>query len=514
MSTHSRRNFLSDVGKGMLVAGIGTSLASDLGISTAFAEEDSNALTFGDLEPLVDLMQQTPVDKLQPLLVKKINSGTSLQTLVSAGALANARSFAGQDYVGFHTMMALMPAWKISQELPQNEKALPILKVLYRNTDRIHSAGGSERMKAVEPAKLANTNNGGPKLLKAMSTGDMAKTEQTFAALSQVDRNSAYNDLQHIVQDAPDVHRVALAWRAWDVMQLTGYEHAQTLLRQSVRYCVQREQERIKRNNPEPVLRKLTPKLLDEYKLLSRKQGTRKADAAWVQELAQTIFSGSRDSAAEATAAALAEGFTPEDVGEAMALAGAMLVLHDPGRSAKQTSAGKPKDSVHGASVGVHASDAANAWRNISRVTNHRNRVCSLIVGAWHTAGQTGQVSSTPFAFDAEAIQAKKLDATALLAELNDAVQSKDQPRAMAVVKAWELAGHAPKPVFDCLRNYAVSEDGALHAEKYFRTVTEEFASARKEYRWNHLIALGRVSASEYGWAAPGREQARGLLRV
>ena len=342
----------------------------------------------------------------------------------------------------------------------------------------------------------------------------MVKTEQTFAALSQVDRNSAYNDLQHIVQDAPDVHRVALAWRAWDVMQLTGYEHAQTLLRQSVRYCVQREQERIKRNNPEPVLRKLVPKLLDEYKLLSRKQGTRKADAAWVQEFAQTIFSGSRDTVAEATAAALAEGFSPEDIGEAMALAGAMLVLHDPGRSPKEASAGKLKDSVHGASVGVHASDAANAWRNISRVTNHRNQVCSLIVGAWHTAGQKGRVSNSPFSFDTDAIQAKNLDATALISELNEAVQSTDQSRAMAVVKAWELAGHAPKPVFDCLRNYAVSEDGALHAEKYFRTVTEEFASARKEFRWNHLIALGRVSASEFGWTAPGREQARSLLRV
>jgi len=30
--------------------------------------------------------------------------------------------------------------------------------------------------------------------------------------------------------------------------------------------------------------------------------------------------------------------------------------------------------------------------------------------------------------------------------------------------------------VFDLLLRYASSEDGALHAEKYYRTVTEEFA--------------------------------------
>jgi len=102
---------------------------------------------------------------------------------------------------------------------------------------------------------------------------------------------------------------------------------------------------------------------------------------------------------------------------------------------------------------------------------------------------------------------------SALLVELCEAIESKDQAKAMAVVKSWEIAKNLAKPIFDCLRRYAVSEDGALHAEKYFRTVTEEFATTRPEFRWRHLTALARVSASEYGWPAPGREQARELLR-
>ena len=84
----------------------------------------------------------------------------------------------------------------------------------------------------------------------------------------------------------------------------------------------------------------------------------------------------------------------------------------------------------------------------------------------------------------------------------------------MAVVKSWEIAGNPAKPIFDCLRRYGVSEDGALHAEKYFRTVAEEFSTTREEFRWRHLIGLARVSASEYGWPAPGREQALELLRT
>ena len=56
MNTHSRREFLSDVGQGMLVASLGATLASDIGVSTAMAAEDSPRLSFGKLEPLVNLM--------------------------------------------------------------------------------------------------------------------------------------------------------------------------------------------------------------------------------------------------------------------------------------------------------------------------------------------------------------------------------------------------------------------------------------------------------------------------
>ncbi|MDA1055235.1 MAG: hypothetical protein O3C40_32845 [Planctomycetota bacterium] len=269
----------------------------------------------------------------------------------------------------------------------------------------------------------SDKRHGGQRLFQEMCGADMESTERTFAALAQGARSDVYNDLQHLVQDAPDVHRVTLAWRAWDVMQLVGYDHAHTLLRQSVWYCVEREQDRLKRNQPEPQLRKLTPRLLDDYKLLSKKTGSRRADSAWVEKLAQTFFAGTREQAAEATAAVLAEGFAPEDIGEAMSLAANMLVLHDPGRPPEWTTDDQPIDSVHGASIGVHASDAANSWRNIARVTNHRNLVCSLIVGAWHTAGQTGYITDTPFPFDVDPIQSKKLDAAALLVELDGSIQ-------------------------------------------------------------------------------------------
>lgn len=70
------------------------------------------------------------------------------------------------------------------------------------------------------------------------------------------------------------------------------------------------------------------------------------------------------------------------------------------------------------------------------------------------------------------------------------------------------------RPVFDLLLRYAISEDGALHSEKYYRTVTEEFAATRPAFRWHQLVALARVTASEYGYPAPGYAEACRLLKV
>jgi hypothetical protein len=105
-------------------------------------------------------------------------------------------------------------------------------------------------------------------------------------------------------------------------------------------------------------------------------------------------------------------------------------------------------------------------------------------------------------------------DTAALLRETEAAIKDKDQARACALVHRYGELGHPARPVFDLLLRYGVSEDGALHAEKYYRTVTEEFAGMRTAFRWRQLTALARVTASEYGFPAPGYTEACQLLKV
>ena len=217
--------------------------------------------------------------------------------------------------------------------------------------------------------------------------------ERAFAALTEKSVSDAYNDLQYLVQDYVDVHRVVLAWRAWSLLDLAGKENAHTLLRQSVRFCC--DEEKHARND---ALRALFPDCSRPRACWTTSTRNVIATDEWIEKLSHTIYASTRQQAAEAAAQALAEGFSAEAVGEAISLAANQLVLHDPGRK-KADSDKKPIGSVHGASVGVHASDAANAWRNIARVSNRRNTVASMIVGAYHTAGQTNGLNPKPYPF-------------------------------------------------------------------------------------------------------------------
>jgi hypothetical protein len=516
----TRREFLAEVGRGMLVTTVGLEVATGLGLSPALAGEAADTLSFGPLESLVCLMQETPASRLMPVLADQLRAGTDLRRLVAAAALANARTFGGEDYVGFHTVMALAPAFHMSQELPTELQPLPVFKVLYRNTNRIQEHGGrkGEVLHSVAPAKLAEGRVGGELLREAVRRKDVDAAEQTFATLAHGSADDAFNHLLFAVHDDTEVHRVVMPYRAWDLLGIVGPEQAHTLLRQSVRYCVKSESWPASAKHEES--RTLLPKLLDEHKLLGRALGERQPEDAWVEQLSQTIFKSTPAQAAGVAAAALAEGMAPAAIGEALTLAANQLLLRDLGRTPQNEVAGKPLGSVHGDSIGVHASDSANAWRNLARVSNARNCCASLILGAYQmaldrTARGGDFLNWQPLPYGWQLDQANKLNAAdVLLRELDEAIRGNLQVRASALVHRYGELGHAPRPVFDLLLRYAVSEDGSLHAEKFYRTASEEFATTRAAFKWRHLVALARVTASEFGRPAAGMAEARTVLKL
>lgn len=514
----TRRAFLSDLGKGMIAAGLGAGLTADLGLAPVWAGETPKDLTFGELEPLVRLLQDTEPRKLVSTLIDKLKAGTELKQLVQAATLANVRTFGGEDYVGFHTMMAIGPAWEMVRDLPEPERPLPIIKVLYRNTNRISEFGGraKEVLKPVEAKPGVAGAPPGEFIRDSVHRKQIRDAESMLAGLTHGSPESGLNALLPVVEEAAEVHRIVMVWRAWELLDIVGAENAHTMLRQSIHYCASM------RDTSMPQFQKMrdaVPKLLDQHKLVGRKPGTREADTAWVRDLGKTIFQSSPEQAAEAVAGAIAEGFSAAAIAEAIRLATNELIMRDKGRPKNQTSPNKPEGSVHGDSIGVHACDSANAWCNLARVSDQRNSVMCLLLGGYQAAFDRITRGGDFLKWEAHPTtdESQKLgtnDQTKLLAIAEEAIKAKDQLRAMAAVGAYGSAEHSPKPLFDLFLKYAISEDGALHAEKFYRTVSQAFQSTRRELRWRHVAGLARVTASEYGYPAPGVEEAKKMLKV
>jgi hypothetical protein len=497
----------------MLVAGLGASLSRDLGFATAYAEEGSEALSLGEYGPLVDLLESTPADKLQPILADKIRRGeVDLKQLIAAGALANAQTFGGCDYVGFHTAMAMLPALEMTRQLPRERQLLPVFKVLYRNSQQIQSVGGASKktLMALHAAEHAAEGDIGVPLRDACRKTDVKGAEELFATVGNSPRE-AFNALQPAVQDDINVHRFVFAHRTYGLVGLLGKEYAHTLLRQCVRLCIDHEQMRITHKQAESPIRTVLPKLLDQYKLAGKELGKRDPGDAAIDALSRAIYNGPPEQSAEAVAAVLAEGVDPEAVGEAISLASNLLALCQ----------GPDNWRTHGDSKGVHSSDATNAFRNMARVTETRHAISGLIVAAYHSASHS-PFKSSAYPTDEHRALIKVEDPKALLAEAEDAVRHNDQGRAAAAIQIYGERGNAPDAVFNLMLKYALSEDGRLHGEKYFHTVREEFRSIRPAFRWRQLVSLARVTASAYGYnredksgfRAAGYEEACRLLGV
>ena len=228
------------------------------------------------------------------------------------------------------------------------------------------------------------------------------------------------------------------------------------------------------------------------------------------------IHSGAGSGAA---GAALVDGICPPRIFEAISLTANQLLLRDRGRTGNQIQPGKPEGSVHGDSIGVHASDSAHAWRNIAVAGLPLHRNTAILLAAYQVAkdrtergGDFQSWKPRPWMEDLEPVQADSQQA--LLQELKSAIEGHDQGRACAVVAKYGQYKHPEREVFHMLREYAISQDGSLHAEKYYHTTLADFQFSQPETRWRHVVALARVTASEFGNAAPGMAQAMELLRM
>ncbi len=203
----TRREFLADVGRGMLVASVGAATAADLDlVPAAFADDKKTGrLSFGSLEPLAGLMQDTPADKQLPLLVKKLQDGTSLPRAGRCrrpGQCPAVRRARLRRLAHVHGPGAGL---RDGQGTARTKPGLagPQGAVSQRPD---HAGPGRPRgTRPSSPSSRAPCRKAGPAAsccARRFGTRTLAAADATFAALARRKPEDAYNDLQPIVEEA------------------------------------------------------------------------------------------------------------------------------------------------------------------------------------------------------------------------------------------------------------------------------------------------------------------------
>jgi hypothetical protein len=460
------------------------------------------------IEPLVQLVEETPPDRIVAAVHDKLTEGVSARQMLLASALAVVRSSdlpPGHHGGPLHPLAGLHAVRHIAARLPGEYARLPIIQNVAVANKHIHSP-------AMGPFILA----------EAQPVSERDDVELTLAAFRQAATRGVYNACDHyflyllerlspiealghllevaVPKNQIDDHYFLFPVFTWRALEYFGWEYTKYIGRAPVRY----------------VTRPTAPASLDEvdrliarYELLERdlRPETGPDETAAVTGLADAI--GRVSDLAEVPAMlahALSEGLSLAGVGEGLSAGGSTLFL--------RSQTGNPMD--------VHINTGANTRRYLLRQPELSRRIKLQALLVWNTGPEVRmaqrmlapdiqpgpeRVAALPFRTQDELLDEiealiGRLPVGERLPAANLATwRSTDEVKhAAALAQQYADQGYEPDPLIEMLGKIACRDNFTeMHALKHHQATYEEFHATRPSLRWRHLVAAVQAAAISHG---------------
>src|SRR6266446_8412298 len=336
-------------------------------------------IQFSDtIEPLVQFIEETSPDEILDRALEKLRAGVSTQTMLTASAMAVARSTdmpSGHHGGPLHPLAGLYAISKTVERLEGEERLVPVLQhVALTNKHIHHPAMGPYGLPEFAPEDAGGVEATKAAFLMAVGRGEWNKADHLFLWLwDHAPRIEAFDLLMSVAipKNFNDDHYFMFPgtmWRAFDKGVLDEAD-LPVLMRPVVRFVT-----RSPVAPPNPIASPLPQieALIEEHQLLKRiyRQRSGEDETAAIGELGEAI--AAVDIFADIPvlmAKALAGGISLEGAGEALSIGAAGLFLRSLG--------GNPMD--------VHLHTSVNLRRYLLRLDGISLKNKLLLLMTWHT---------------------------------------------------------------------------------------------------------------------------------
>jgi hypothetical protein len=446
-------------------------------VTAAEATLDSKLVRFGSgIEPLVQLLEDTPRDQLLEAVAGKIRNGTSYREVLAALLLASVRNVQPRPAVGFkfHAVLVVNSAHLASLASPDEDRWLPIFWALdyFKSQQREEERASGWKMSQVDEARVPPASKARAMFIHAMETWDEEAADAAVASLARTAGANSVFELfcRYGARDYRSIgHKAIFVANSWRTLQCIGWHHA------------------------EPVLRSLTFALLNHSGQPNPAESDLSADAPWrrnegleksirtdwlngkidpnaTRDLLMTLHGGSNDEAPDLAVELLNRGVSPQSIWDAVFVGAGELLMRRPGI------------------IGLHALTTANAMHYVYRTSrdNSTRRMlllqnCAFLPMFRQSALDRGKVSDSSID-DLEPVALQNSAPEDAVDEIFADVSGDRQLAAAKVRSFLENGGDARKFINTARRLIFVKGRNA-HDYKFSSAVLEDYHHASPEWR-------------------------------
>lgn len=238
----SRRRFLTTAAAGGTLVGL-----SDLGflsglppVRAADAKPDPKRVRLlPEIEPLVQLIEETPRARLLEEVAARIKKGLTYQDVLTGLMLAGVCNVEPRPSVGFkfHAVLVVNSAHLASLAAPDGERWLPMFWALdhFKSSQAQNEKERSGwRMKPVAEDKVPTARNARQAFIDAMDKWDTAAADTAVAGLARSAGAQEVFELfvKYGARDFRDIgHKAIFVANSWRTLQTVGWHHAEPVLR-------------------------------------------------------------------------------------------------------------------------------------------------------------------------------------------------------------------------------------------------------------------------------------------